>query len=97
MVSEMMPPGSAAGLPWRQRLRLKLFPTRSITAPPPPWNSKSTEVISVESITQFGWADRFRILATGRVRFAVRITTERRPGGTVVKGMAHPITKSWKG
>lgn len=71
---------------WRERLQSHLFPERAIPNP----KMEHKDVFVCITRTKFSWADRFRILLTGKVTVETRTVTENELGKHLTNSIAFP-------
>ena len=76
---------------WRERIRYRLFPHRHCFAPEAPATYK--DCVSIRTVTVLSWADRLRIMLTGRVVTETRTVTEHEVGNSVTNAVTYVGTK----
>lgn len=74
-------------LTWRQRLRMRLFPSKHCFAPESPGEWK--DCVTVHSTTKLDWIDRLRALITGVICVTCRTVTENEVGNTKSASTCH--------
>lgn len=76
---------------WYKRMKGKLFPSRRCLFPETP--GEWSDLIYVVAITEFGWADRIRLLFSGVLVTHGKIATEKEAGGTASSFVCYPGTR----
>lgn len=77
--------GAVRSWTWRDRWRARLFPFTPCDLPEAPATFK--DVLVTKTRTELSWADRLRILVTGKVEVEVRVVTEHAVGETRTKSV----------
>jgi len=76
-----------------KRLLLKLWPWHhQYVGKLPDW---AKDAIYVENQVSLSFADRLRVLASGRFRVRSQTLTEEKPGRVESSSIAHPLPPSW--
>jgi hypothetical protein len=80
-------------LPWWKIPLLKIWPWQhQDLADLPPW---AKDALYVENRVELSFADRLRVLLSGRLRVRSRTLTENVPGRVVSDSIAHPLPPKW--
>lgn len=76
---------------WRDRIRWALFPMTYCELPEVPSEAATKDCVTVHSVTKFSWADRLRVLISGRVETVSRTVTQHEVGHTFTKSECFPL------
>ena len=73
---------------WRERLRFRLFPSRHCELPEAPAHYADCVVVTTTAV--LSWADRLRVLISGRLTVQTRTVTENVVGDCRTSSVAFP-------
>lgn len=77
---------------WRDRLRWKLFPGKHPEVPMPK-DYTAADCLITDTRVGFGWADRIRVLLTGKVMVRTQTATEHAVGRCESTSVAFPVSR----
>lgn len=79
--------------PWWKRTAAKMWPWRHLDVPDlPEW---AKDAVFVETRVELSFADRLRVLVSGRIRVRSQTLTENAPARCETTSIAHPLPPSW--
>jgi hypothetical protein len=61
---------------WREKVGFKLFPSKHVEAPTPKWKELSGDCLVIGTVSVLSWADRLRVLISGRVHTHSKTITQ---------------------
>lgn len=73
---------------WRERLKWKLFPSRHCELPSAP--ATYQDCVVVRTVAMLSFADRVRVLLSGRLTIETKTVTENIVGAAVTSSVAYP-------